>query len=110
MTPERAAELLGQVTYRPGWTFQARTPPFGDPRDREVLTFAIRARVPDAETGRVGRVEHLHQVLIGPLQDDEQGCELFAQQVFECLLRVERHEAGEYFKFAGAKPFDPHRI
>ncbi|HEX6968104.1 MAG TPA: hypothetical protein VF174_04720 [Micromonosporaceae bacterium] len=90
------AALVGRLTYKPGWTFK-----LGGPGGRYLCVFAT---TPDSnDVSRQRTTQHMFEV-----PDDLTTDRAAARWIFERLLLVEQHEAGEFFAIAGRRPFYPH--
>lgn len=87
--------LVGRLTYKPGWTFK-----IGGPGGRYLCVFAT---TPDSNNpARQRTTQHMFEI---PDQPDDHTA---ARWIFDRLLLVELHEAGEFFTLAGRRPFYPH--
>lgn len=89
-----SARLLARVAYKPGWTFK-----IGGPLGRYVCVFA---RTPDSNDPRCERTTQ-HMFEIPDVDDDVE----FYRWLFARLVDAERHEAGEFFRVNGTRPFMP---
>ena len=90
------AALVGRLTYKPGWAFK-----LGGPAGRYLCVFAT---TPDSnDPSRQRTTQHMFEVP-ADLADDYTA----ARWIFDRLLLVEQHEAGEFFAVAGRRPFYPH--
>lgn len=87
---------VSRLAYKPGWTFKR-----GGPLGRYLCVFAYTPDSGAPERNR--RTQHMFNIP-EDLDDDHAA----ARWVFECLLLVELHEAGEFFAVDGQRPFFPH--
>lgn len=88
-------DVLRKFTYRPGWKFSVF----------RARTLRIDAYVVDTD-------DHRRTILVTfeiglpypvPMHMDWQ------EWLFRQVMEVENHEAREFFKIDGAKPYDPHK-
>jgi len=95
--------LLSRVAYRPGWKLAVdRVEPTSV--RVEVTGPVLDSDQPDRETRLVvPRYIGFHE-----LEEVTSSYSSFVRWVHDFLLEVERHECGEWFRFDGRKPFDPH--
>lgn len=101
--PEVLNDLVQRAEYRPGWRLVLY-----DNYDRgqgsKGLTFVVVGQFPDTyHPEDMIRVQHLFPV--PPAAYDERS---WRRWIFERLLEVERHEAAEFFKIDGERPYAPH--
>lgn len=90
-----AADLVARLGYKPGWTFKV-----GGPLGGFLCVFAT---TPDStEASRKRTTQHMFEL---PAVTDERS---FIRWVFDRLIDIERHEAGEFFTVDGSHPFYPH--
>lgn len=111
MNYETAAELLGQVHYKPQYTLKAEaTPPWVSPNGMVVN---IEAWLPDSsdhpryqKRSIAGGMFEINLDLIR-----ESDAVTFLRIVFNNLLKWEEHEAREFFRFGPGwiAPFHPHK-
>lgn len=104
MTRTDADEILWSITYKPGWQLEWSRVWGGDLG--WLLRFEWKAVRPDRETGVEGEGQG------GPTYvpySDLKGGEHLMRLVFGAVLRYEEHEAREFFKVNGERPFDPHK-
>lgn len=102
--PAVLARLVAELTYRPGWTFRLDHVDRG--QGSEGLTLDVTTLGYDSyhpERGESYRVHHY--VPVPPAAFDERS---WRRWLFEQLLLVERHEACEFFKLGGERPYAPH--
>jgi hypothetical protein len=101
--PAGLADLVRQVSYRPGWTVKLGHLDRG--QGSEGLTLIITTSGYDSyhpEAGEGYRVNHFMPV--PPAAYDARS---WLRWLFEQFLLVERHEAMEFFTVAGGKPYAP---
>ncbi len=101
--PFALAELVRQLTYRPGWTFDLADLDRGQGskgRTLVITTAGYDAYHPDRGTGY--RVHHYMPV--PPAAYDERS---WCRWLFNQLLAVETHEAMEFFAIAGDHRYSP---
>lgn len=107
--PQALAELVEQVSYRPGWSFV-----LGDvERDKDhegnvvgkgltlcIYTLGYDTYHPDkGETYRV-----VHYFPVPPATYDPRS---WRRWLFECVLKVEQHECAEFFQVGDSRPYAP---
>ena len=112
MDVRSAIDLIGQLTYKPGWTFTAE-----DHTSRFEGTITVRIDYPAYNSNRDqaegGYAESIMTYAVFPLVVSE--CASVTDLVF-CLLeaigRIEMHEAREFLRVAPTMwaPFHPHRV
>jgi hypothetical protein len=91
-----AARLVALVSYKPGWRFKVAGP--------EGRYLCVYAETPNSHHPSQPRLtQHTF-----PLPDDCDDERQFFRWVFDRLLLVEQHEAGEFFKVGEFRPFYPH--
>ena len=107
--PTRLFELIQYLKYKPGWTFELKH----KWRDTtcEGLTLDISVRESDSY-GRFDipgasrpALEFLHVIEVPAASYDRRA---WQRWLFDQILLVERHEAMEWFKIAGHRPYAPH--
>lgn len=115
MDVRTAVDLLSEVTYKPGWTFDVRA-------DEKRHESAIRVRVtypapnsdaalaPEYDVPVPGGAHADFLIMAGVLHSPEH----VYRALLDKLLMVEEHEAREFFGVGGRimpdKPFHPHTI
>lgn len=101
--PHELADLVSQLSYRPGWRFRLAHIDRG--QDSEGLTLIITTRgynayrPADGENYRVN-----HYMPVPPAAYNRRS---WANWLFECLLDVEKHECMEFFSLDGERPMAP---
>lgn len=91
-----AAALVAALSYKPGWKFKK-----GGPGGRFLCVFA---ETPDSlAPQRMRTTQHMFEFPAPEMERRE-----FARWVFECLLKAETHELGEFLAVDGLRPFFPH--
>jgi hypothetical protein len=99
--PEPLSQLLDGLKYKDGWTFELRE--VGDGEGRHGLFLYIVVKGADSANG--SKIEVLHRFPIPPTNYNE---ETWLRWLFEKVVMVERHEAGEFFQVNGKAHFFPH--
>lgn len=106
--PALLARLVETCTYRPGWSVTLEDRKRDDDHGRGeaggltlvILTKGYNSYHPDqGENYRV-----YHYAIVPAATYDEQS---WRRWLFEQFLRVEQHEAMEFFQIDGARPFAP---
>lgn len=87
---------VSRLSYKPGWSFK-----LGGAGGSMLCVFAV---TPDSNDPARTRCTQ-HQFLIPDDLPDHRGR---MRWVFQCLLLCEQHEAGEFFRVDGSRPFMPH--
>lgn len=86
---------VSRLGYKPGWAFK-----IGGPLGRFLCVYA---RTPDSSDPSQERTtQHMFELPDGPLDERD-----MARWVFDRLLLCEQHEAGEFFRLDGFRPFLP---
>jgi len=100
--PDILDSLVSRLKYRSGWKFGLRDVDRG--QGSWGLTFEVIGQYPDTyHPQNTIRVSHYFPV--PPAAYDERS---WRRWLFERLLEVERHEAAEFFKIDGERPYAPH--
>ena len=95
--PTLLAELIDRVQYKHGWEFELK--------DLEGLTLIISVTGVDSyhpENGPHYTVLHF-MIVPAAAYDERSWCRWFLEQI----LKVEQHEACEFFQIAGHRPYAP---
>jgi hypothetical protein len=104
--PTDLAEIVAELNYRPGWQFLLRDiERDGDAHSGKAggLTLRILAWVNDAyHPNELRPVYHY-----APVPAATYNRASWERWVFDQLLRVEQHEAAEYFQLGNRRPFAP---
>jgi hypothetical protein len=101
--PEPLRELVGQLTYRPGWTFTLIDTDRGQGSvglTLDIVTSGYNSYHP--ERGPNYRVHHY--MLVPPAAFDRRS---WQRWLFEQCMLVERHEAMEFFVVDGEHVYAP---
>ena len=104
MKHEQVNQVLGQITYKPGWTLEweiyENMHPFGQ------LQIRWHMYVPDRDNPT--KMVFFTSAWVIPHWDtlDKEG---LVREVWRLTQRVELHEAGEFFMYGAERPFDPHK-
>lgn len=99
---EVLAKLVPRLKYKPGWAFSLIRRYDND--GSGGLTLVIYSESVDSyDFDKVSRVNH--PFLVPPASYNERN---WLAWVFDCIQKVETHEAGEFFKVDGVRPFAPH--
>lgn len=102
--PTVLAELIGALTYRPGWTFKLADIE-RDPGS-EGLTFIVRSLGYDTYNPDRGETYGVyHYFPVPPATFNRQG---WTSWIRKRLLDVEEHELNEFLMIDGYRPFAPH--
>lgn len=100
--PELLERLIGELGYRAGWSFSLEDIDRG--QGSEGLTFIAIGMYPDSyHPDRTIRVAHYFPV--PPAAYNEQS---WRRWLLDRILEIERHEACEFFKLDGERPYAPH--
>lgn len=100
--PEILADLVGRLTYRPGWRFELRHIDRG--QGSLGLTLEVYGIFPDTyDTAHEMRVVHYFPV--PPAAFDERS---WRRWLLERLIELETHECCEFFQIDGERPYAPH--
>jgi hypothetical protein len=111
--PELLAEVVAALDYRPGWTFRLEdvardTVDAADRTSAELaggLTFIVRTKGYDSYHPEQGENYAVLHYFIVPAAT--YNLHNWGRWVFERILDVERHEAMEFFKVNGIRPYAP---
>lgn len=113
MRLETALELMANITYRPGWTFEA-----SDYTNRFEGALCVKVVYPAPETGRAnwanGYAEQINARAAFAIffHDCRNAEELYRRIFCQIITVIELHEAREIFRIkpTGWAPFHPHTI
>lgn len=84
--------MIPDIAYKPGWRFKV-----GGPAGRFLCVFAT---TPDSsDPRRLRTTQHMRQL---PASGED-----FSDWLWRFILDVERHEAGEFLRIDGERPFFP---
>lgn len=98
-----AEELLKRITYKPGWTFTLAKHGY------DTVILRITGHVIDRNTASSYSPSYVTVVGGGMIHLwPEQGTEYFMLQVWDSIMRTERHEAMEFLRVDGELFCDPH--
>jgi hypothetical protein len=93
--PHLLTGVVGRLSYKPGWHLK-----MGGPLGRYLC---VNADTPDsAQPTRSRRTQHMFEA---PPLDTERAA---VRWVLDCLLLCEQHEACEFLRYDGRRPFFPH--
>lgn len=99
--PDALEALLARIEYKSTFSFMLADIDRG--QDSEGLTLIIRASTPDSYApDRIRRTAHYFIVPAASYNE-----KAWRRWVFECILKVEQHEAMEFYKVDGVRPFAP---
>jgi hypothetical protein len=99
--PRPLHALVNALDYKPGWTFTLEDIDRG--QGSAGLTLSILIRCPDTyEPDKIRPV--VHYMLVPPAAYNERS---WRRWLFDQIMLVERHEAMEWFKISGHRPYAP---
>lgn len=100
--PTHLKELVGSITYKPGWEFSLDSSVEDD--GSGGLAFHVVSDTEDSfNFGRRIRVRHAFLIPLASYHRD-----VWAAWLFDRIREVETHEAGEFFRLDGVREFAPH--
>lgn len=102
MTEREVLDVLRAVTYKPGWSINAR---FDDMRFERVVSLMISRSATDATSGRPIQLGGGWPV---PLPLSALTREHLLEEIYCALRDVEMHEIDEWFKINGVCVTAPH--
>lgn len=110
MLPETAIELVSQIVYRPGWTFEA-----SDYTNRFEAAICVKVTYPAPETARSNWPAYEKRIVARasfPLQVANCDTTDLYRKIMDMLIVIEVHEAREIFRIqpTGWAPFHPHKL
>lgn len=100
--PEALASLVSRLEYRSGWRFSLEDVDRG--QGSLGLTFCAVGQYPDSYNPET-TIRVMHYFPVPPAAYNEQS---WRRWLFERILEIERHEAAEFFKIDGSRPYAPH--
>jgi hypothetical protein len=110
--PHDLEHIVGDLSYRPGWTFSlrdiVRDPATSHGAEASGLTFIVTTSGYDAyhpDRGESYRVNHYF-----PVPAATYNYLSWLRWVFDCLIKVETHECMEFFTVVGvdSRPLKPY--
>lgn len=108
MTSQQVREYLQRVTYKPGWRMTVEpwrdtygSGLFHEPQLKVQFTFNAECAVTGKTDNQVSGVQLIEPAFI---ESEHQ----LNRLMLDFILRIERHEAQEFFKVDGVAPFYPH--
>lgn len=101
--PDALLDLVRRVKYRPGWNFQLEDIDRG--QGSAGLTLMITTHGYDSEHPENG--EHYRVIHYMPVPPAAYNARNWRRWLFEQCLRVEQHEAAEFFMIDEERPFQP---
>ena len=99
--PEKLADLISRLEYRPGWDFKLHEIDRG--QGSKGLTLAIY--IGTIDTDKLPLTIPMHVVHYMPVPPAAYNEASWRRWLFEQILLVEQHEASEFFKIDGNKPY-----
>ncbi len=113
MNAEQVNQVLGQITYKPGWTLEWEIQEgFNEPaigyHAIRMTTLQVRWHMYVSDRDNPTKMVFFESAWVIPHWDtlDKEG---LVREVWRLTQRVELHEAGEFFMFGAERPFDPHK-
>ena len=106
MKHEQVNQVLGQISYKPGWTLEWEIEEaISTATFQTVLQIRWHMYVPDRDNPT--KMVFFTSAWVIPHWDtlDKEG---LVHEVWRLTQRAELHEAGEFFMFGAERPFDPH--
>lgn len=101
MDMARAVEIVGRITYRPGWEVDVH---WLDPGVTTRLYLQVRFMDECSATGRVEEQRGRKWLLSEHMTESE-----VVQTALKAVLTAEEHEARERFKYNGRALYGPHK-
>ena len=107
--PTLLEELVGKLSYRPGWRFTLEDIQRDQDHGRgtaEGLTFCVYTK--GYNSYHVDRGENYGVVHYFPVPAATYNAESWLYWIREQLVKVEEHELNEFLQIDGERPFAPH--
>jgi len=101
--PEKLVGLIGDLEYRPGWTFSLENIDRG--QGSEGLTFVIKSLGYDTYHPERGETYGVYHYFIVPAAAFDERA--WMRWLLDCLIEVETHECCEFFQISGNRPYAP---
>lgn len=101
-TWELLRELVAGLDYRPGWSSTLVEVEHGESKGLRFDIYAVGYDSYHPDRGQTYRVRH--SFIVPPASYNETS---WGRWLLERFLDVERHEAMEFFRVAGRRPFAP---
>jgi hypothetical protein len=102
--PPGLRDLIGSLTYKPGWVFNLRIFREDDDETPRGWRFHVISDTPDSfNFARRIRVNHAF-----PIPPASWNRDTWAAWLFDRIRDVESHEAAEFFRIDGVREFAPH--
>lgn len=100
--------LLKHVTYKPGWRLSVMHNLFVESQPFGGVPMSVNVRI-DIQTENSARPGSMIQLTsIRPVDVCVYTIEELQAGLFDAVIRMERHEASEFFRVDGVAPFWPH--
>lgn len=111
--PDELADLVANLRYKPGWTFTLRNiiRDHIDPADMmseplaHGLTLDVVSQTFDSHHPEKGNNYKVHHYMIVPAATYNRAS--WQRWLFDQLLKIESHEAAEFFRIDGEQPYAP---
>jgi hypothetical protein len=105
--PEELAWLVAELTYRPGWSFKLSDVTDRDTASEEasgltLLVYTVGYDTYHPENGQTYRVAHHFPVPAATYNEQS-----WRRWLLDCVIKVETHEACEFFQIDGERPYAP---
>lgn len=101
MKEEIFESVISRIQYKPGYALTAKDKGHGFWEVLWTFTRPDRNRIHEFEIGQSGSViVHLPSIV---------SIEGLVRQIFAMTVRLEEHEAREFFQYDHRRPFDPHK-
>lgn len=100
--PEHLEELVASLTYKPGWLLALKVEHEED-GSGGLHFFVVSDTVNSLDPSK--RIRVRHGFLVPPASYNR---DTWAAWLFDRIVDVERHEAGEFFRLGGYREFAPH--
>ena len=107
MKHEQVNQVLGQITYKPGWTLEWEVLGHSPDFRFSASHLQIRWHMYVSDRDNPEKMVFFESAWVIPHWDtlDKEG---LVREVWRLTQRVELHEAGEFFMYGAERPFDPH--
>jgi len=99
--PVALAELVKELTYRPGWHFSLQQVDRG--QGSVGLTFCAVGQYPDTYAPE-NTIRVMHYFIVPAASYNAKS---WRRWLFDRILEIERHEAAEFFQIGGERPYAP---
>jgi len=101
---DKAKEIMSKIKYKPGWSWQIA--PYFTGVIITIFFSAVDVTNPPVEIAVGGQVAFSKEMLFEPKYYEK----YILQELYSCYVKMERHEASEWFTYKGKAIFNEHEL